>query len=188
MIVELTEKDVEKARECADRRNKHNQAHIRDQRVAADRTSFEVDLNGALAELAVVKMTGYSWYFFEERFWEKRKKDRDPDVGPIEVKTNNKRFKTHLLLYQRDGIDQRPYLLAIPIGDNRFEMIGWRFGFECRKKRYWMADWPRPCFAVPDKDLYSVESLEKWCISHNHEPWTHRHDQGAPSRRSSRTI
>lgn len=170
MIIELTDEDIAEATRCGKSRQSHNEASIRDQKVC-DRGSNEINVNGAKAELAVVKATGYEWNCFTPHFWETPRHKRLPDVGPIEVRTNNRRFRVNMLLYQKNGNDMSPYLLVIPLSDRRYELAGWRFGFECRKNEFWQLKWKRPCYAVPDHSLYSLKSLRNWCESKGCKEW-----------------
>jgi len=170
VIIELSKDDVETATRCGEARQSHNESRISDQKVC-DQDSLEININGAKAELAVVKATGYEWNCFSEEFWKTPKDKRPADVGPIEVRTNNRRYSVNLLLFQKDGSDMRPHLLVIPYSATKYLLAGWRFGFECRNDEFLKEEWKRPCYAVPDGNVYLLLSLENWCISHGYNKW-----------------
>jgi len=168
--IDLSIEEIKEAIECGRRRQAHDSRHIADQKVC-DKSPLDININGAKAEKVVAKLTGYAWNAFSSRFWETPKHDRAADVGPLEVRTNNKLFRVNMLLFQKDGQQMRPHVLVIPISDSVYEIAGWRFGFECMQQSFWQASWKRPCYAAPDVDLYGLRSLENWCISSGHGAW-----------------
>jgi hypothetical protein len=170
MIIELTVEDIKSATQCGEYRQSHNESRIRDQKVSK-KSSLEININGAKAELSVVKATGYEWNRFTPNFWKTPRNKRPADVGPIEVRTNNSKFNINMLLYQKNGERMRPYMLVIPLDEKTYQLKGWRFGFECEKKEFWKPSWKKPCYAVPEYRLYSLRSLKEWCNSHLHAKW-----------------
>ena len=168
--VQLTPAEVTDATKAGKDRLTYNQGRVKDHRVATDKDSLEIHVNGCKAELAVVKVTGYTWNKFERNWWKVPKDRRKADVGPIEVRTTNWSHNRRLI-FQRDGRLSRPHLLVLPAPDHAYELIGWMFGFECAKDCYWMRSWKRPCFAIQPEDLFGIRSLHAWCRAIGGPEW-----------------
>jgi len=171
MLIRLDHIHVERAKQVGIRRNDHNRTRIRDQKVDKNTSAEQTNIIGATAEVAIAEMTGYEWYDFQEEFWKDDHQDRKPDVGPLEVRVNNRKHPVQMLLYQQKNPQMRPYVLCVIESPTTVRVAGWRFGFECRKERYLKANWARPCYGVPESDLHGLCSLHNWCRDVGWDEW-----------------
>ena len=124
----------------------------------ADPDDWTIDIDGALAELAVAKHLQLPWDMFAPLGAFNR-----PDVGPYQVKANGRarRNAAHddLIVKESDPIGD-PYISVLNFPP-RFEICGWIAGVEAKNKRYWCDRLApgRDAYLVPRADLKSLETL-----------------------------
>lgn len=113
---------------------------------------WEIDVEGALAELAAYKAIG--------RYWSPtidQRKDGTGDGGPYEVRRRSKQWHDHLI--REDDVFSAPYILAIG-SISRFRIVGWIYCHEARRDEWWdnkdnrgWAWWP------PQEKLHDLDEL-----------------------------
>jgi hypothetical protein len=110
----------------------------------------------------VIKLTGYQI----GQFWHEGP-GREKDVGPLRVRASHTPL---LVIHESDALMDA--FVAVKASGLSMQVVGWRFGFECKKDRYEKCYLGMPrCWAVPHSDLYGLRSLEQWCISHGYPSW-----------------
>lgn len=168
MVVHLTEANLKRIVAESERRRSHTKSNgAMDHTSNGSQSASEM---GVIGEWCVAIMTGYKPLGFKYGGEGKEK-----DVGPIQV-----RATTRSVLYFKDFEDPDDPIVAVKIIDRQTaEIVGWRFGFECMKDRYKrlpkneqnMRPGQKCWWEVPHQDLYSVQSLENWCVSHGFREW-----------------
>jgi len=125
---------------------------------------------GVVGEWCVSIVTGYKPLGFRYSGVGKEK-----DVGPLQVRATSRS-----VLYFKDFEDPEDPIVAVRIIDRHTaQIIGWRFGFECMKECYQrfprlpenMRPGQKCWWEVPHDKLYSLTSLENWCISKGWKNW-----------------
>lgn len=169
--VSLSYEEFLEAVEIAKKRNRENRKNKEnDGAVATEKSSLGVDIEGAVGEKAVSKYLNLNWSgdFKSHAEWLEWRKTGH-DVCDFEVKTTS--YKTGKLLVQSKNDDNSPYILVI-VPKNLVELLifgepveipvrlmGWLYGRDAKKEEFWMTEWRRPCFAVPQKKLNSLDTL-----------------------------
>ena len=112
---------------------------------ASQATAWQMDIEGALGELALAKHLNI--------FWSKGK-PRDSDVGEFQVRTTAK-HNNRLILHKDDDDDARYYLITGLNGCYRVQ--GWIHGRDGKQERYWEDPvGGRPCYFVPQDVLHEA--------------------------------
>lgn len=153
--------------ESESRRSHTSKTGAMDHTTKGSRAASEM---GIFGEAAVQKITGYKASGFRYSGRGKAK-----DVGPLQVRATER----HLLYFKDFENPYDPYVGVQILGEGAVEIIGWRFGFECQKDKFrrepQSKDRMRPgqeCWwQVPHSELYSLLSLENWCVSHGYAKW-----------------
>jgi hypothetical protein len=121
---------------------------------AHHRDPMDSHVAGAVAEYAASKYLGLPWNPAIGIRWAG---EVDGDVRGIEVRGTS---HPHGGLIGHDySFNDRPYLLVLTHRSPTFTMRGWLWGHEIKQARFWRADFPRPAFLVPQRDLHPVETL-----------------------------
>lgn len=116
---------------------------------------LENDINSCCAEMAVAKFYNLHW----EAVVDNPSRDLVGDVGGVLEVRSTPLENGRLLLHESDG-DDFPFVLAI--GQRRnWRLAGWILGGDGKTKKYWNSKMPRPCFAVPQRDLESCRLSRK---------------------------
>jgi hypothetical protein len=98
--------------------------------------TYETDIEGACAEIAVAKTFGLYWPFSMRE----RHAFKDPDLAyTIQVRQSDKRS---LIVRPKDKPEHR-YIFAQG-KDGTFVIRGWMWGYEAKQDQYWMEPNGRP--------------------------------------------
>jgi hypothetical protein len=130
---------------------------LRNRRVSLDahyHDALEGHVSGAVAEWAVSKWLGVRW---------------DPTIGigwagevegdALNVEVRSTIIENGCLIAHDYSFDDRPYLLVLAHRAPVFVLAGWLPGSECKDRRFWRANAPRPAYFVPQRELRPVEEL-----------------------------
>jgi hypothetical protein len=138
MIVELTQAQIDEAREIGARRYAHNRSLG-----ISNGHMWNGDLwdrEGAIGEMAVALQFGLKWSDFSENYWLYA-----ADVGDgYQVRSTSHPYG-NLLLQRKDNGDQ-PYILARLHALPKVELVGWIYGRDGKKPEYWEDGSKRPAF------------------------------------------
>jgi len=169
ILVTLTPKQIKQIIKIAKRRNAEQRKHFqKDGLVATEKTSVGADIEGAIGEAAVAKCFELKWdgSFKQHSNWLKWRHEGH-DVCGLEVKTT--KYKGGRLLIQSWNRDDAPYVLATVPSDLpdaiknqkniQVELVGWCIGKEAKDETWWMDDWRRPCFGLPQSKLRNMVEL-----------------------------
>lgn len=155
-IVELTPQEIRVAVIVGANRNVRAYERGRRHRYGADEArGWSMHTQGAAAEIAVAKAFNRYWTDTPDP-------DYTGDVGPYHVRST-KHEEGGLLLHPDDPDDGVFVLVVgeIPV----FRLAGWILGREGKRERFWLAGGPggsgRPCFKVPQRELFPIEELER---------------------------
>ena len=110
-------------------------------------TAIGDDIAGAMAEAAVAKYLGVYWL----GEWLNHK---CPDVGGYQVR--HTRYPGGKLLLQPEDKDEEEYILVTGTPP-KFSIAGTIFAKQGKQDRYWDTTMKRPCFAVPQHDLQTLD-------------------------------
>jgi len=121
---------------------------------------WDPDLIGALGEAAVASVLDVYW--------------RPGSLGDRDVARYEVRSTTHerggLILHESDE-DGVAYICAIVRGPE-VTLAGWLVGGQGKVTRYWRSDLPRPCYLVPQEELFDIDDLvRRW---EERDGWTKR--------------
>lgn len=117
--------------------------------LSRDAAPWDIDINGAMAELAVAKLLGVYWTGASE-------------LGAIDVLFCDVRHTTvpdGCLLIQKTDANDRPFVLVTGIMPE-FNVCGWMLAGDAKQDQYWRTDTGRPCYFVPQSDLRLMEDLK----------------------------
>jgi len=169
IVVTLTPKQINQVIKIAERRNaEQRKHHQKDGLVATEKSSVGADIEGAIGEGAFAKAFALKWdgSFKKHAEWLKWRHDGH-DVSGLEIKTT--RYRTGRLLVQKWNRDDAPYILAIITSDlpsaiknNKkieIELVGWCIGQEAKNDLWWVSEWRRPCYALPQNQLRDMSEL-----------------------------
>lgn len=158
MKVRLNPEDLVLADSIADKRNAENRRVGRkDGKVLKD--SAGIDKQGARSELAVSKALNLKWdgAFLSDELWQVWR-STGHDVQNLEIRSTH--HKTGRLILHPKDPDDSPFILVLSHNDPEFELVGWYFGKDGKKKEWWYdVGYGRPCFFVPRDKMLSMESL-----------------------------
>lgn len=161
-IIRLTAAEVKNATEAGLERNRINR-EAKKKSVIVVGSSIKADIQGALAELAVAKAFNLPWTgrVFSNPEWKAWSLAGGRDVGMLEVRSTHYPWG-HLPMFEKDHNDY-PYVLVIALSETEYEIKGWIWGAEGKRREYWKdpANTHKPYFNVPQSVLRSVESLEQ---------------------------
>jgi hypothetical protein len=161
-IIRLSEAEVQNATEAGLERNRINR-EANKKSVIVVGSSIKSDIQGARAELAVAKAFGLDWTgrVFSNAEWKAWSQAGGRDVGMLEVRSTHYPWG-HLPMFEKDHNDY-PYVLVIVHSDSEYEIKGWVWGAEGKRREYWKdpAKSGKAYFNVPQSVLRSVESLDK---------------------------
>jgi len=157
VTVTLTAEQVDLAYDVAKRRNGIHRANNRaDGNVNGQ--SLAVDIDGAMAELAVCVAYNKPWEnaFVSLERWDNERRMLH-DVAHLEVKST--RHPNGCLLVQKQFSDEPPYVLVITARAPEFRLAGWLYGWEVKQAKFWRTDVPRPCYMAPQNALRPMDTL-----------------------------
>lgn len=129
-----------------------------DGKVDPGASSVEVDKLGAIGEyaLAVLLQLPWSGAYFEHGVWAAGAR-KATDVSGVDVRATPRADGN--LICQKWDDDWRPYVLA-RVFDEEVHLVGWTLGKVGKSYSYWrVTGMPRPCFLVPARDLWPMESI-----------------------------
>lgn len=181
-VVIISADDVAAIADVARRRNAENRkAGQADGLVDKSKGSVSADVEGALGEYAVAHALQLPWdgAFKDYEVW-LQWRNTGHDVSGIEVRTT--RHLTGRLIVQPWNDDDRPYVLVVlsgPADDGSYtaDIKGWAWGREAKHSCYWMSRWPRPTYALQQRNLRPLAALAAlwqarrteydgdWCLS-----------------------
>ena len=92
---------------------------------------FAIDIQGAVAELAVAKLFGLYW----DGLRSSQSLTTRPDVGPLEVRSSP--YRTACLIHHPEDDPHRAYVLVAGKAPDDLYIQGWLFGRECRRDEWW---------------------------------------------------
>jgi hypothetical protein len=110
--------------------------------------NWQLDIEGALSEMAVAKALG--------RYWGGGSDARE-DVGRVQVRSTP-RLDGSLILHPGDP-DAAPFVLAVG-GEGSYRLAGWILGQDGKRREWWRTDTGRPAFFVPQSALRPMEEME----------------------------
>ncbi len=159
VLVELTQHQLDLGVGVGHQRNALHRNHGRADGIVRSGTSLEMDIDGALAELAVCVAFNEPWanaFVPQITDWDARRKALH-DVGSMEVKST--KYAGGCLLVQPQFSDESPYVLVVTNLSPVFRIAGWLYGWEVKQPQFWRVDVPRPCFMAPQSALRPVNTL-----------------------------
>jgi len=166
--VKMSDSDIGRIVAESERRRSHTKSSgAMDHTSNGSKSASEM---GVVGEWCVSIVTGYKPLGFR---YDGKGKERD--VVPIEVGSTERS-----VLYFKDFENPNDPIVAVKIIDRHTaKVIGWRFGFECMKEEYQrfpkslenMRPGQKCWWEVPHESLYSLQSLENWCVSHGYKRW-----------------
>lgn len=149
MRITLTNQELQLATEIANERQRVQRgAGRRDAKVIE--SGLDADLQGTKAELAVALAFDLKWdgKLLEIKDWF-RWRDEGNDVSGLEVRSTKHRAG-RLILHPSDK-DTSPYVFVRSHDEPTFEIVGWIWGRNGKKKEYWEdVGYGRPCYMVPN--------------------------------------
>lgn len=158
MIVKLTPKDLQYAKDIAYKRNRSQRDGQRaDGKVLED--SLGIDIQGAEAELAVAKALKLPWdgSFLDLDKWMDWR-TAGHDVSGLEVRSTH-HSKGCLILHPKDR-DDAPFILVLTHRKPIYELVGWHFGKMGKQSKYWRdVGYGRPCYYLPQNQLLHIDLL-----------------------------
>lgn len=111
------------------------------------RDVWSMEIEGALAEMAVAKWQGV--------YWSGQEGQNARDVLGYEVRQTSY-DNGHLLLHPDDPDDARYILITGQLGS--YVIRGWIDGRDGKQQKFWNSNYTRePAFAVPQSDLWEFE-------------------------------
>ena len=160
-IVKLSPAEMEDAKQAGLDRNAVNRNAGRKSGIVVG-SSIDADVQGARAELAVAKYFEIPWTgrLFTNTGLREWKANGGHDVGPLEVRSTH-HLNGHLPLF-KDSLNGSPYVLVIACSEDTYDIVGWCWGYEGKKDRFWAdpAHKNKPYYCVPRTVLRPVEDLE----------------------------
>lgn len=143
----------------ARRRQAQNEAKgLRGRNKAPDKgeKALKMHLLGCLGEVAVAELLGLQEHLFQAETAVRGTADLP---GNIEVKTRSKH--NYDLLVQLDDDPNKVFVLVTHEGGDTTQVWGWIHGRDAARKE-WIREFVRgrPCYAVPQKALNSIESIK----------------------------
>ena len=112
-----------------------------------DNLRWQIDIEGACAELAVAKHLNLYWDGSVNTF-------KKPDVGEYQVR-HTTRNNGRLIVRQKDA-DNEVYILVTGLAPV-FNVVGWMVGGEAKADKYKMDDYS---WFVPQSELKSIAELK----------------------------
>ena len=91
---------------------------------------FQMDIDGAVGELALAKHLGVYWT------GSSGEGPGPGDVGDYEVRTTT-HAKGRLIVHKRDGDDLKFILARIDYPASTVSLVGWRLGRNAKDEKYW---------------------------------------------------
>lgn len=168
MVVTFTQDEIESMVMESEKRRSHTKSTgAMDHTTKGSKDASEM---GILGEAAVSKITGYAVKGFRYSG-----QGKDKDVGPLQVRATERN-----VLYFKDFENPLDAYVGVQLlGPGTLDVVGWRFGFECQKDEFKrlpkdtnrMRPGQKCWWQVPHSDLYSLLSLENWCMSHGYSKW-----------------
>ena len=119
---------------------------------ASQANAWQIDIEGALGEMAVAKAKGIYWSGDIGR-------TDTPDVGKLQVRTT-RRDNGRLILHKRDSDDE---IFILATGENgTYNLKGWLLGYVGKRDEYWTDPvGGRAAYFVPQAELNDMKNL-KW--------------------------
>jgi len=116
--------------------------------------SWEIDINGCCAELAVARYLNLFWCGALNNF-------RARDVGGlVDVRSRSKHH--YQLILHPDDPDDVPFVLVWAHPPD-FELTGWLLAREGKQQEFWSDPaGGRPAFFVPKERLHPMAALREW--------------------------
>jgi len=157
--VPLTDKEIAYATDVGLSRSDVNSTYG-DGTLDPHRLPNEIDVQGAIAELAFTKFYGLEWtgqLWTREEWLQKRS---EGDVGPVQVKSVRKLHHKLIIRKTQGHLIDCPYVLvslhALPIAI----LSGWCMGAYAIRPRFFNPTLPTPAWAVPRSALAPMETFE----------------------------
>ena len=110
---------------------------------------WELDIQGALAEMAAAKVLDLYW----AGGWPK-----DGDVARHQIRSTV--LQDGRLVVNTDDPDDCPFILVVG-APPRLRIPGWMSGREAKQARWWQAGVQWPAFFVPQAALHPMEELRE---------------------------
>ncbi|MGY3130081.1 hypothetical protein ACVWZM_000763 [Bradyrhizobium sp. USDA 4501] len=112
--------------------------------------SWNEDINGCIAELALAKYLGVFWSGTVGRI-------DLPDVGRLEVRS---KIETQHRLVVRKSDDDAKLCVSVLVGIPTCQLCGWMLAQDAKRSEWLLADPGKPDrFFVPNAELHPVETL-----------------------------
>jgi hypothetical protein len=106
-------------------------------------------VRGAFGELAVAKALGIYWPAAVNPT------RHDPDLGDdIQVRCTG--YRTGRLCHHPDDPAHHRYVLVVGDPLDRLDVVGWRWGADCRDDEYWTDPGGGAAWFVPQSDLTPI--------------------------------
>lgn len=118
---------------------------------------------GCCSELAVSKALGLKWnnkLFSKEEYEDRSLLSRGNDVGTFEVRATENANADCLLLQKSDKINVFIFVKAFsPVDYTLVGWIDWTGPEDKNNQKWWNLKMPKPCYAIPSRDLLSMDLL-----------------------------
>jgi hypothetical protein len=113
--------------------------------------SWNDDINGALAELAVAKHFNVFWSGTVGRV-------DLPDVGPLQVRSKNQ--ADHRLVILKTDADDKLFI-SVFVATPECRLCGWFRAGDAKQAEWLLPDPPKPDrYFVPNSELHSIDTLQ----------------------------
>ena len=116
-----------------------------------DFDAWDVDIEGALGEMAFAK--------YAQAYWSGAAGFQQGDVGDIEIRTT--RYRDGSLLLYKSSEDDRVFVLMVGSAGT-YRVAGWKTGSAGKQERYWREvkkGSGRMAFMIPQAQLHPPEEL-----------------------------
>lgn len=157
--VPLTADEIAHATDVGLSRSDTNGA-FKDGMLDPNRLPNEIDVQGAIAELAFTKFYGLVWtgQLWTREEWSRKRSDGD--VGTVQIKSARKLHHKLLIRKAQGHLVDHPYVLVslhtLPVA----VLSGWCMGSFAIRPRWFDHSLPVPAWAVPRTRLAPMESFE----------------------------
>jgi hypothetical protein len=158
-VVILTSEELDYCELLANNRSKMHLNLGRISNRITDDKVLQYNILGSKGELAVAKYLGVVWDVTTDATdAEFKAKAHCGDVSGYEVRTS-KYSSPHLLIKTYDKHNSI-FILVKARTYNEFELLGWAYAHECRKKEYWRVyDNGQGCHCMPRNKLHDMKAL-----------------------------